>query len=73
MPCGRAFCSSPGALCLLPGAYEDVRLHALWQMEPWLALPPPQIWKEHQPHHSVFTTAMEAAGFTVEASLTRAR
>lgn len=25
-----------------------------------------QIWAQHQPHHSVFTTAMEAAGFTVE-------
>ncbi|KAL4448274.1 hypothetical protein ABPG75_005493 [Micractinium tetrahymenae] len=25
-----------------------------------------EIWKEHQPHHSVFTSAMEAAGFEVE-------
>ncbi|KAI3426371.1 hypothetical protein D9Q98_008743 [Chlorella vulgaris] len=25
-----------------------------------------EIWAQHQPHHSVFTTAMEAAGFTVE-------
>lgn len=25
-----------------------------------------EIWKEHQPHHSLFTAAMEAAGFEVE-------
>ena len=25
-----------------------------------------QIWREHQPHHSLFTAAMEAAGLHVE-------
>lgn len=25
-----------------------------------------QIWREHQPHHLVFTAAMEATGFSVE-------
>lgn len=28
-----------------------------------------QIWKEHQPHHSVFVSAMEAAGFDVEVAV----
>ena len=29
---------------------------------------PLQIWKEHQPHHSVFVSAMEAGGLQVEVS-----
>lgn len=29
-------------------------------------MPCAQIWREHQPHHSLYTAAMEAAGLQVE-------